>query len=138
MVYLVTAAALITLFLVVRNAARIQRQRDERAAEMVYEHISCPIIVTSWHPADTTVSQRAFDWKQKLIKSGNRYAAEIPVIEYPYQLARLELGIIASWEQYRAACLQKEQAAFQDWANKMQQKNQPLHSQFILGQQPAN
>lgn len=132
--YFITAAVLITLFLLVRNAARLQRDRDAKAAAMVFEHIACPIIVTSNHPADNTVAQRAFEWKQALLKAGNKYAEQIPVIEYPFQLARQELGIIATWEQYRAACLQKEQTAFQEWATKMQRQNEALHGQFILGQ----
>ncbi len=131
---LITAAALITLFLIVRNAMRLQRERDAKAAAMVFEHICCPIVVTSNHPADNTVSQRAFEWKQALVKSGNKYAEAIPVIEYPFQLARQELGIIATWEQYRAACLQKEQTAFQEWSTRMQRQNEALHGQFILGQ----
>jgi hypothetical protein len=138
MIYFIIAAALIALTLVIRNANRLQKERDAAAARQTYEHIACPILVSSDFPDDPTVNMRAFAWREKLRAAGNKYSETLPIVAYPYALgASPELGILTTWRQYRQNCLLKEKQLFEEWEQEQIRKNQNLFEQAIAGQRPA-
>lgn len=125
----------ITAALVVRHVNRLQAQRDATAARQTYEHISCPILITSDFPDDPTVHQRAEAWRQKLRAAGNKYSEALPIVPYPFALgASDKVGSLGTWLTYRRNCLLKEAALISEWESKMQKENDPLFVGHILHQ----
>lgn len=124
--------------LALRHINRIQADRDRTATAQTWEHIDCPMMITSNYPGDPTVRQRAEHARQTLQAAGNRYWSEL-VIEYPFTVgADPKLGYLAKWSTYRYNCLQKEQMAILEWNAKQQAENPALFNGHILGQQSPN
>lgn len=118
-----------------RHNARVQAQRDALATRQTYEHIACPILVTSNFPDDPTVNARAEAWRVKLRAAGNKYSESLPIIPYPFALgASPGNGILGSWSTYRANCILKEQAIRAEWEERIAKENSPLFNGHILGQ----
>jgi len=136
---LILAIALITAGLLLRHNRRIQAARDARAASQTYEHIVCPILVTSDFPDDDSVHSRAQEWREKLRNAGNKYAEALPIVAYPYALgASPETGGLRTWNTYRENCILKETAIRDEWFKRMATENGPLFSAHILNQQSVN
>lgn len=132
---LILAIALITAGLLLRHNARIQAARDALAARQTYEHIACPILVTSDFPDDPTVMSRANEWREKLRASGNKYAESLPIVPYPFALGASEqTGALRTWTTYRRNCLLKEQDIIAEWESRIARENAPLYNGHVLHQ----
>ena len=126
---LITAAALL------RHNARVQAARDAMAAAQTYEHIACPILITSDFPDDPTVMQRAQAWREKLRAAGNKYSEVLPITPYPFALgASEETGALRTWITYRRNCLLKEAEMIREWESKIQRENALLFNGHIIQQ----
>lgn len=133
------AIILLTAVLILRHNARVQSQRDALAARQTYEHIACPILVTSDFPDDPTVNARAEAWRGKLRAAGNKYSETLPIIPYPFALgASPGNGILGTWSTYRINCILKEQAIRAEWEERIAKENSPLFNGHILGQKNMN
>lgn len=129
---------IITAAVIVRHNNRLQSQRDATAARQTYEHVICPVLVTSDFPDDPTVNQRAEAWRQKLRAAGNKYSETLPIVAYPFALgASASVGSLGTWLTYRRNCILKEQALIAEWEAKMAKENDPLFVGHILQQQPG-
>ena len=129
------AIALTTAGLLLRHNARIQAARDALAARQTYEHVACPILVTSDFPDDTTVLQRAQAWREKLRAAGNKYSEVLPVVPYPFALGASEqTGTLRTWLTYRRNCILKELEVIREWEAKMQRENEAMFNGHILNQ----
>lgn len=136
---LLLAIILLSVALIIRLNARVQAQRDALAARQTYEHIACPILVTSDFPDDPTVNARAEAWRGKLRAAGNKYSETLPIIPYPFALgASPGNNILGTWSTYRANCILKEQAVRAEWEERIAKENSPLFNGHILGQNLNN
>lgn len=136
---LLFAIIILTAVLILRHNARVQSQRDALAARQTYEHIACPILVTSDFPDDPTVNARAEAWRGKLRAAGNKYSETLPIIPYPFALgASPDGGILTTWYTYRANCILKEVAERKAWEERIAKENAPLFNNHILGQKNMN
>lgn len=131
---LILVIALSTAVLLVRHNARIQASRDALAAQQTFEHIACPILVTSNFPDDPTVLQRAAAWREKLRASGNRYSETLPIIPYPFALGADGDGMMTTWRTYQANAVLKFADMLRQWDAQIARENEALHQQFILNQ----
>lgn len=128
-----------TAYLVLKHNARVQAARDAMAARQTYEHIVCPILVTSDFPDDPTVQLRAIAWQEKLRAAGNKYSETLPIVPYPFALgASANTGSLGTWLTYRRNCILKEQELIREWEAKMMRENDPLFVGHILQQQQSN
>ena len=128
-------AIALTVGLLLRHNRRIQAARDALAARQTYEHIACPILVTSDFPDDPTVMRRANEWREKLRASGNKYAETLPVLPHPFALGASEqTGSLRTWTTYRRNCLLKEQEIIAEWETRIARENATLFNGHILQQ----
>lgn len=87
------------------EAKRIANEEAARAAS--YRHICCPQVICSEHPNESvlSVSQRAEAFRKELQASGNPYAAQIPVIAYPFSpMISDDEMLLTAWDRYRREC----------------------------------
>lgn len=82
-----------------------QRTAREAAARVgACANISCPQVVFSVTPYESpaAVSARAAQWREDLRASGNIYAEQIPIIEYPFNPMIYGVGQLTfAWDIYR-------------------------------------
>lgn len=87
------------------EAKRIANEEAARAAS--YRNICCPQVICSEHPNESvlSVSQRAEAFRKELQASGNPYAAQIPVIAYPFSpMISADEMLLTAWDRYRREC----------------------------------
>lgn len=83
---------------------REQALKEAKARAATYANCIGPVIVSSIHPNETIqeLHERADDWRQQLILSGNPYAEKIPIIEFPYNVMLSDYGqLSAGWSTYQ-------------------------------------
>lgn len=89
------------------------REAKSRAAS--YANMIGPIVVGSDNPEENVydVQEKAKAWREKLELSGNPYAKQLPIIEYPYSPMLYGTGqLSAGWNLY-----QKQLAEMQHMEN---------------------
>lgn len=84
-----------------------ERKKQLVAVLQMYQHINCPVLVTSLHPGDTTVEERAQEWRTMLEVSGNKWylQGKIKIETLPYN-AYMKNGSLYgfSWPEYLLQC----------------------------------
>lgn len=100
------------------EAKRIANEAAARAAS--YRNICCPQVICSEHPNESvhSVSQRAEAFRKELQASGNLYAAQIPVIAYPFTPMISDDGtLFTAWDRYRRECGAFLHAKTMEWVD---------------------
>jgi hypothetical protein len=118
----VTALTAAGVGLVVWRVAEKHRTDREYAARVgACANITGAQVVTSTTPYEnpSEVSKRAKQMREDLRAAGNRYADQIPVIEYPFQPMIFGVGELTfAWDIYRRMCGEVLHQENMKWADK--------------------
>lgn len=94
------------------NVSEKQRVAREAAARVgACANISCPQVIFSMTPYESpaSVSARAAQWREDLKASGNIYADQIPIIEFPFNPMIYGVGQLTyAWDIYRRNAGEKQ------------------------------
>ena len=102
-------------------AERTRLQREAAARAAAYANICGPVVIASMHPGETVaeVQQRAEDFREQMRIGGNPYAAQIPVIAYPFEPMLFGVGqLTAAWNLYQRLAGEKQHAENLTWAER--------------------
>ena len=96
-----------------------ERTARESAARVgACANVSCPQVVFSMTPYESPaiVSARATQWREDLRASGNIYAEQIPIIEYPFNPMIYGVGELTyAWDIYRRQAGEKQHQENRKW-----------------------
>jgi len=92
-----------------KEKERIAREAAARVGACA--NISCPQVIFSNTPYESpeSVAQRAAQWREDLRASGNIYAEQIPIIEFPFNPMIYKVGQLTyAWDIYRRNAGEKQ------------------------------
>lgn len=120
-------------------AKRDQIEQQQRAA--AFSQICGPYLVTSIDPTEgpADIAARAGQARKYLQDSGNPYANQIPIVQFPYTPVLAVGGGTQplTWERYQILCVEKIFAANEAWKAVCPAPIKPLFLQGIVQLQPT-
>lgn len=94
------------------------RKKAMVAMLQMYQHHNCPVLVTSLYPGDTSVNQRADEWKTMLETSGNKWylSGKLVVYTMPYNAYMKDGSLYGfTWPEYLLKCSQVQHQLILDF-----------------------
>ena len=123
------------LFLIIfafMYAAYLQAAWRQKQLLRWYANRTEPIVVTSRHPSDDSVEDRAKYHRDMMQLSGNRFS--VPIIPYAYAQFRQGDPRYISWDDYRMEAAEFEKMARAQFQARVEGADINAYKAYVLGQ----